>query len=192
MKDLPPVDYCNALESARYWRRAFDLAVYQEKKFSYLQQVKRRKFRMQVEHAAESVKGMFGAGSESTNAPSFLKDIPIETREGAASLMNSDIFAQIMSTVVDAMADEGSSESNGLSESDRVVSSMNRMLMILMTPDTLQKLSASVQQNRNVDSRDVDEKNIAQDSNGNVEEQDDDERNNHQNDTEKQEKSEEK
>lgn len=114
---LDGVDYIHAIESCHYWHSAVLPEVYESKKQAYVTELKKRKRREMLNESMGAVKKIFaGDGDQQDLLPAtvgpLMNTLPQQTRNGAVALIESDLFRNLLMSMMDRVDDMANPQPN--------------------------------------------------------------------------------
>ena len=117
LTNLDGVDYVHAIESCRYWNSGVVPKVYESKKQAYVAELKKRKRREMLDESMGAVKKIFTGDEDPLIPPSvapIMNTLPQRARNGAAALVESDIFRNLLMTMMDRVDDMANPQAGDL------------------------------------------------------------------------------
>jgi hypothetical protein len=119
LTNLDGVDYVHAIESCHYWNSGVVPEVYESKKQAYVTELKKRKRREMLDESMGAVKKIFAGDGDNqdllpaTVAP-MMNTLPQQTRNGAVALIESDLFRNLLMSMMDRVDDMANPQAGDL------------------------------------------------------------------------------
>ena len=118
LTELDGVDYVHAVESGHYWHSGVVPEVYESKKQAYVAELKRRKRREMLDESMGAVKKIFAGDGDALLPPTvgpLMNTLPQQTRNGAVALIESDLFRNLLMSMMDRVGDIANPQPGDLS-----------------------------------------------------------------------------